>query len=55
MENLQENLNDEEVEELLNFGDLDRNGEIDHKEFVKMMMAKRGDYFKTKVDVKKIE
>ena len=56
MINLQEDLNDEELEELLNFGDLNKDGEIDHKEFVRMMMAKKEDYYKIgSVDVKKIE
>tara|TARA_B110000285_G_C14482228_1_gene320242 strand:- start:236 stop:379 length:144 start_codon:yes stop_codon:yes gene_type:complete len=41
MINLEENLNDEQLDELLSFGDIDQNGEIDHKEFVRMMMGKR--------------
>ena len=50
MINLEENLNDEQLDELLNFGDVDQNGEIDHKEFVRMMLGKRENNYEPKIE-----
>ena len=39
MTNLGEKLSDEEVDEMIREADLDGDGQINHKEFVKMMMS----------------
>ena len=40
MTNLGEKLTDEEVDEMIREADVDRDGQITYKEFVKMMMPK---------------